>query len=129
MGKVKPKSTPLDALDGRPQSTDIISDGGIMAMGPKDWAAIPDNPRQRDTVAHARRAAQTNLKEPHPTHLKVHMARLADGRCYKLDGHTRSYLWEIGKLEAPQAVQVQVWDVADLDAAKELYNTFDSTAA
>lgn len=100
---------------------------GTMEMTPERWADIPDNPRQRNTEQRAQRAE--HLKVPHPTHVKVNMARLPDGRLFKLDGHTRSHLWRTGKVKPPKRVYADVWDCPDLSSAKELYGTFDSRAA
>lgn len=117
----------LIVLDRTADLTAPITDAGVIKMSPKEWAGVPDNPRQRDTAAHAKRAA--HLKVPHPTHAFVNMALLPDGRRFKLDGHTRSYLWEAGDLAAPDVLSVQTWLCASLDEVKQLYSTFDSTDA
>lgn len=98
-----------------------------LLMTPAKWATIPDNPIQRDTEAHARKAK--HLREPHDTHRKVEMAELPDGRRYKIDGHTRSYLWAKGDLEAPDMVEVTVWHLDNLQEVKEFYGTRDNRAA
>lgn len=100
---------------------------GTFRMSPEEWGKVFDNPRQRDTAARAKRAR--HLMVPQPVHAMVHMARLPDGRTYKLDGHTRSYVWTAGLVEPPEYVEAQVWDCATLTEAKELYDTFDSPNA
>lgn len=112
----------------RPASNSHVPEyRGIMEMTPEAWIDIEDNPRQRDTEARAKRAR--HLREPHPTHSRVNMARLPDGRAYKLDGHTRAHLWASRKLEPPPKVYADVWNCSSLDEVKGLYGTFDSKAA
>lgn len=100
---------------------------GLVEMTPREWATVLDNPRQRDTAAHAKRA--THLLTPHPSHCKVNMAELPDGRRYKLDGHTRSFMWVAGTVAAPALLYVDVWHCRTLEDAKHLYSTFDSKSA
>lgn len=104
-----------------------IEYAGTVEMSPAAWAIVLDNPRQRDTEARARRA--THLLTPHPSHCKVNMAELPDGRRYKLDGHTRSLLWKQGQVRAPDVLYVDVWNCRSLEEAKNLYSTFDSKMA
>jgi len=96
-------------------------------MSPQEWADIAPNPRQRDTARHARRA--NHLKTPHPIHAFVNMAQLPDGRRYKLDGHTRGYLWAKGEVTSPEILIVECWDVQGLDQVKDLYGLFDNSQA
>lgn len=99
----------------------------MINMSVAEWAAVPDNPRQRNTESHANKASRDWLKTAHISHAVVHAARLqTDGKLVKLDGHTRSLLWSQGRLDAPEFVHVVVHSVANWDAAKELYTTFDS---
>lgn len=110
-------------FSGRPS----IEYDGTIEIKPEEWASVFDNPRQRDTESRARRAS--HLMTPHPSHCKVNMALLPDGRRYKLDGHTRSYIWSAGTVAAPPVLYVDVWRCRSLEDAKELYSTFDSKAA
>lgn len=100
---------------------------GTMPMSAADWHEVEDNPRQRDTARRAKRA--NHLMTPHPSHVIVHMARLPDGRRYKLDGHTRDYIWAKGDVEAPHELVVNIWDCGTLDQVKDLYSTFDNQGA
>ena len=105
---------------------------GVIEMPPAEWAVIAENPRQRDTEKRARKAKY--LHTPHPTHRAVNMAILPDGRRIKLDGHTRSYLWQNGQdigipVSAPAVLAVTVWWCSTLAAACDLYQTFDSQGA
>lgn len=104
-----------------------IQDAGITRMSPAEWAAIPDNPRQRDTEARAKRAV--HLLVAHPCHRKVNGAILPDGTRIKVDGHTRGWLWARGLAQAPDIVDVQWWRCAARQDAMNLYSTFDSPAA
>ena len=103
----------------------------VTHMPLSQWFAMRDNKRQRETEEHARKASRTHLKAPHPTHRNVSAARLPNGTLVKLDGHTRAFLWERGKLAAPEdgMVMVTVYDVRNIEEAKSFYDTFDSPSA
>ena len=94
-----------------------------------DWLKIRDNPLQRDTVKHAKRAKKLHLRELHPTHLKVSMAEDPKGTTWMLDGHTRSFLWSEGELEKPSHVQADVYLVKNRAEAADLYKAFDNSSA
>lgn len=96
-------------------------------MSVEEWAAVPDNPRQRDTEARLKKAR--HLLERSPTHQQVAMAKCFDGRRWKLDGHTRALLWQTRPELAPLFVRVDVYLVDDEEAAKRLYECFDNLAA
>lgn len=100
---------------------------GLANMTPEEWARVEDNPRQRDTERHA--VSAHHLKVYHPTHARVNMAELPNGKRVKLDGHTRSYLWQSGWVEPPPVVVADIYSCPDMDAAKELYIAFDNRAA
>lgn len=93
-----------------------------------DFILIPDNPAQRDTKFHARRAMKGHLKNAAPTHCRVSIARKGK-QMWKLDGHTRSYLWDEMFLDQPNELIVDVYDVKNAAEAVELYNMFDNQAA
>lgn len=101
----------------------------IVHMTVADWIAVADNPIQRDTERHARVASRTHLKKPSESHALVAAAELPDGTMYKLDGHTRAYLWQNDKLPRPADVIVTVFDVATVADVIELYKHFDNPAA
>ena len=92
-----------------------------------EWIAVPDNPRQRDTERHLRRAK--HLLSPSPTHAIVSMATDGSGRRWKLDGHTRALAWRQGLVERPAKVIATVYPVVDAAEAAELYRHFDNQAA
>jgi hypothetical protein len=99
-------------------------------MSLEEFASIPDNPRQRDTEKHARKATRRHLKKPSPVHACVSVAAINGVPVCKLDGHTRCFLWQTGKLERPSAnLTVSVFAVSSLKEAAELYSHFDNTDA
>jgi hypothetical protein len=99
----------------------------VQNMTVQQWATVSDNPRQRDTEAHARKAAKKHLKTFSPAHLTVHAAELPNKKLIKLDGHTRGLLWSTGqlKLQNGSKITVCVHPVKSIDEAKQLYNHFD----
>jgi hypothetical protein len=100
---------------------------GTIDMTPGQWATVIENPRQRDTEKRARNA--NHLRQLHPSHVKVNAAQTPDGQLYKLDGHTRSFLWSSGEVEAPAKLYVDLWHCPDVESVKEMYGTFDSKSA
>jgi hypothetical protein len=101
----------------------------LIQMTPAAWANVQDNPIQRNTAEHAKKATRKHLQNASPTHALVAAALLPDGTLVKLDGHTRSALWQDGRLEAPTSVHVTVYDVAAMSDAVELYKQFDNPNA
>lgn len=100
-----------------------------MTMPVSEWIAIPENPIQRDTVEHAKRAINGHLRKYSETHRRVAMAVLSSGERYKLDGHTRALLWEDGRLESPATVKVDVYHVDTIADVEDLYKQFDNDGA
>lgn len=113
----------------------ILADaGGVITaeMTVEAWIALPDHPHQRNTARHARAAhlqqarGATGAVANQLAHVVA--ARL-DGAYYKVDGHSRSYLWAQGKLPRPAVLHVTIYPVesrAELDA---LYEVFDASTA
>ena len=100
----------------------------MTTMTAAEWASVPDNPRQRDTVARASKAKHLDVLEP--THTMVSIAELPDGKRYKLDAHTRAYKWQANPDLAPKMdLDVRVYLVPDLSEVKRLYTHFDGKAA
>lgn len=89
---------------------------------------IQANPIQRDTRIHAHTALNKHLAKSAKTHAKVAIASAGKVQ-WKLDGHTRAYLWGEGQLEAPTVLSVDVYTVQDKAEAIELYRQFDNKAA
>jgi hypothetical protein len=95
----------------------------MVTMTPAEWAAVPDNPRQRDTEKRAKNAK--HLHQLHSTHTLVHMAEWNGGSC-KLEGHTRAKIWHDMPEIAPDSVDVRVYVVDSEEDAKNLYEHFNS---
>lgn len=104
-------------------ATATMNETYMTTMTVAEWAAIPDNPRQRDTE---RRAANAkHLFQLEAAHTLVHMAEWDDG-CCKLEGHTRAKVWTDRPEIAPETIEVRVYLVKDKDEAKRLYSRFNS---
>jgi len=108
--------------------TVTIDDFYFEKMTPEQWAQIPDNRIQRDTVRHAVKVIK-NFQEIISTHLMVEAAIFPDGSLVKLDGHTRSLLWEQGRAPVPDFILVKIHKVFSLQKADYLYRTIDSRSA
>lgn len=106
---------------------DTIKTSYTIEMPPKEWAFVADNPRQRDTALHATKAK--HLLRFAPPHADVHMAVLPDGRRFKLDGHTRSFLWENGEVVPPPILRVHVYRLSTEEEVSLAYEWFDSPMA
>lgn len=101
---------------------------GEHTMSASEWHRVADNPVQRDTGKRAARA--TYLYTFSPIHCRVNMGVLPNGRRWKLDGHSRDYVWSHGMCDRPpHNVIVSVWEVPSMAALKALYDKFDSRIA
>lgn len=95
-----------------------------------DWFNVEDCPIQRNTSMHAEFALRHHLQNASPTHMRVSAAILPDGKKYKLDGHTRSYLWEKGLLPySDSLVYVDWYHVNTIEDVYDLYKQFDNQDA
>jgi hypothetical protein len=98
-----------------------------LPMSYEEFAAIPDNPRQRDTMQRAKKAMRRHLRYPCPTHSIVQVASVNGVPICKLDGHTRCYLWGRGILKKPSDKLIAtIYEVANMEEAKVLYTHIDS---
>jgi hypothetical protein len=95
----------------------------VMSVG--EFFEIPDNPRQRDTQRHAKKAQKGHLREAAEIHKFVEVAALPDGRMIKLDGHTRAYLWQLGQLDAPAFVVAKIRKAKDEKEVMRMYLEYD----
>lgn len=95
----------------------------------KQWIAVPDAPIQRNTERHAKSPkSRKNLGTLKSAHMTVIMAQLPDGSCYKVDGHTRTYMWVNGLTnEIPTTLDVIVHMVDDIEDVLDLYNSYDDS--
>lgn len=101
----------------------------ILEMSVDRFIELADNPRQRNTESHARKATRKHLKNYSPTHDMVAVATVGGVPVCKLDGHTRAYLWKNGKLKRPERAIAVAYEVCDLKEAAELYTNFDNCDA
>ena len=103
----------------------------VTKMSPQEWHLVPDNPRQRDTAQHARKAVKHHLAADDPMHVLVHMAKIVEtGGTMKIDGHTRGMMWHDGTLApAPASLQVVNWKCDTIEDALDAYVRFDNQLA
>lgn len=99
-----------------------------VTMDIDEFIKIPANPIQRDTKLHADSAVKHHLASKAVTHAKVSIAKGKDGT-WKLDGHTRAYLWKEGELRAPRTLSVDIYPVESKAEVIELYKQFDNSNA
>ncbi len=113
----------------------ILADaGGVVTaeMPVEAWIALPNHPHQRNTARHAR---AVHLKQARgatgavANQLAQVVAARLDGAYYKVDGHTRSYLWEQGQLPRPAVLRVTIYPVASRAELDALYEVFDASTA
>lgn len=97
----------------------------------EEWSKVRDNPRQRDTAAHAKKSQRKNghLVDYVETQSRVAAAELPDGTRYKLDGHTRSDLWDSELLTPPKILFCDLYMVDSIEAVIMLYGCFDNSNA
>ena len=97
-----------------------------------DWIALPNHPHQRNTLRHANATHLKFAKQADGAvadHLRHVVAACLEGMYYKVDGHTRAYLWEQGKLPRPAHLHVTIYQVATRAELDNLYKIFDSASA
>lgn len=100
----------------------------MIKMTVDQWADVPDNPRQRNTEFHAQKSKHLDRLEA--THTLVSMAKLPNGDCYKLDGHTRALKWaENPELRPKGKLNVMVVFVPTIAEVRRLYTHFDAKEA
>lgn len=90
------------------------------------WISIQRNPHQR---CERLRVNKAHLKELEFSHWSVEMAVLPDGQLFKLNGHTRAYMWLKELSERPPYVNATVISVNSIDDVKRLYEHYDSTTS
>ncbi len=113
----------------------VLSDTGdtyVMEMDVDDWISLRTHPRQRNIERHSKaphwemvRKAKGALAQP----VRHVAAAEYKGVLYKVDGHTRAYLWEHELLPRPKSVIATVYRVHSKEEFNKLYNTFDVNTA
>lgn len=128
--------TPLLAPTAvRAPAFDILADTGPIVtanLAVDDWIALPDHPHHRNTVRHAGAAHLGQAKRATGA-LASLLAHVVAARWeethYKVDGHTRGYLWERGELPRPDRLHVTIYRVASRAELDALYEAFDTSTA
>lgn len=113
------------ATKNRKKRADTIS----IRMSVEDWLDVPDNPRQRPTEEHAKKALRKHLSKLQSSHAIVHAATCDGEILCKIDGHTRAYVWKNGLLEQPDELLCVCIEVESLEEAADIYTHFDSPVA
>lgn len=114
--------------DGEPRGSEAYS----LVLPMATWLGIPDHPRMRDVERHSRKAHwqfAAHARGAIAQALRTVAAAELDGVLYKLDGHTRSYLWKEGRLAPPQNVLVNVFPCRSSQDFHDLYNALRSPFA
>jgi hypothetical protein len=100
----------------------------VVQMPYAEWAGLPDHPRQRPTEKRLKKVRRKHLASDHISH-GVTAAVEFGGVTYKVDGHTRTSLWEEGKLTPPATLWVAKYVVKSPQEFLDLYYVFDSREA
>lgn len=114
-----------------------LKDFSVQTVPIEDWCndkKYKPCPIQRDTISHALRYSRNggHLAEPHISHQRVSMAITKTGTKYKLDGHSRAYLWKSGRLDHPTSsgeLTADVYLVENVQEVMDLYKVHDSDTA
>lgn len=99
----------------------------------EDWIDLPNHPHHRNTMRHAGTAVHLKCAKKATGAVARHLAHVVaaywDGRYYKVDGHTRTYLWQCGELPKPDRLHVTIYRVASRAELDALYEAFDTSTA
>ena len=87
-----------------------------------------DNPAQRNTADHAVKALKYHLKQYSITQANVAGA-IYNNQYYKIDGHTRAYLWQHELLQKPEKVHIMLYVCDTEQQLIDLYKCYDSNTA
>lgn len=101
-------------------------------MPVSEWIAMPDHPRQRDTERHSRKShwkLARGARGPVAEALRWVIAADFGGTLYKVDGHTRAYLWDNKRLPVPKTVFATIYRCKSISDVNEVYGVFDTQIA
>jgi hypothetical protein len=104
----------------------------VLELPLSDWLAFADHPRHRDVERHAKKAHWEFARRadgPMVATLCSVSAADLNGQLFKVDGHTRSYLWATNRLNPPATVMATVYRCRTPAELHALYNMFDSQFA
>lgn len=127
-------NTALQTISSTDQLPASAPAEGVVMMSFEVWRGLKTHPRQRDTERHAKAKhfmearTSTGVVLDRLNHVT---AAVWNGEWYKVDGHTRTHLWEAGELPKPQddTLRVTVYECKTRDELNHLYMTFDSPSA
>lgn len=131
---IETPSEPAPKATGEPEFR-VLSDTGrvqTVEMTVDAWITLAPHPHQRNTVRHSRAVHLKQAKRANGAvadHLAHVVAACWEGNYYKVDGHTRGYLWEKGELPRPDRLHATIYRVASRTELEALYETFDAPAA
>lgn len=113
----------------------VLSDRGdqvTLELTVAEWIDTLGHPRQRDTKHHSKAHHWRNAKTAtgaQQSHLSSVTGAILDNTLYKVDGHTRAYLWETDKLPHPDRVIVTAYRLTNIDELNALYSIIDLPSA
>lgn len=100
---------------------------GLMSY--PNWVALPDHPLQRPTKRHALYALKRHLKTPEDQHHMVQAVKHpTTGKLFKLDGHTRTWIWENDYHPRPHRLRVTVYNALDEQDFQDCYYRVNSSS-
>jgi hypothetical protein len=122
-------------LVGSTESRRVLHDSEVsytVEMPVAEWIAMPDHPRQRDTERHSRKShwkLARGARGPVAEALRWVIAADFAGTLYKVDGHTRAYLWDNQRLPVPKTVFATIYRCKSISDVNEVYGVFDTQVA
>ena len=128
-------SPPPDRATATPDTRVLRDTGGAsysMEMSVDGWVAMRGHPRQRDTARHSKKSHWKLVKKLTGAAAEAQRQVVAadlNGELYKVDGHTRGYLWSTGYLKRPESVLATVYRCNTHRELIRLYSIFDSQDA
>lgn len=126
-----------EAIYPEPQRSEpewtVLSDKGgasfTVEMPIATWISLPPHPLHRNVEKHAARDQWKLAKRAHGAvaeSLRWLIGAQYDGHVYKLDGHTRAYLWANHRLPVPSSVFATIYRCKSRDEFLELYTSFET---
>lgn len=111
----------------------VLSDKGgasfTVEMPTATWIALPPHPLHRNVEKHAARDQWKLAKRAHGAvaeSLRWLIGAEYNGEVYKLDGHTRAYLWTHRRLPYPSSVYATIYRCKSRDEFLDLYTSFET---
>ena len=126
---------PSISLANQASTFDVLVDTGrIMTahLTVEAWISLPDHPHHRHVAQHANAIHLQHARQAKgavASLLSHVVAACWEGVYYKVDGHTRGYLWQCGALPRPDRVHVTIYRVGSRTELDALYATFDISTA